>query len=201
MAGITVNTPIVSKPPSTRTRPITTKAPPKPRPPKVVHVKAPKPPTQPSARSAGAAGRAAVPFTATSNTSGIPPGTVATDADLNSLGNGHQTAFAIEQEANQAMQRQNLLGAIATGASVSSQQARQFGITIGQIPIGPAPRAGGGGGGRSGGGTARPPAPPRPPKVTAPLQLTDSGLQGHDSRVSGPGTLSPIAPVTTRRPR
>jgi hypothetical protein len=202
---ITVTTPIVSRPPTRHSGGHSgghAHAAPKPKAPKVVHIKAPKPPHAPHpahTSSSGATNGAG--FVATSNTSGIPLGTVATDAQLNSLGDGHETAFQIEQDANQAMQRQNVLNAIASGAQVSDAQARQFGITIGRIPIGPAPKPIHNTFGSSGGGTARPPAPPRPPKVTAPLQLTDSGLQGHDSHVSGPGTLANIPPVTTRRPR
>jgi hypothetical protein len=202
--GITVNSPIVSRPPTRHTGGNSgghARAAPKPKAPKVVHVKAPKPPAAPHASGGSSSTRAAQPFVPTSNTSGIPLGTQSTDADLNHLGSGNQTVFEIEQEANQAMQRQNVLNAIAAGASVSAGQAAQFGIHIGTIPIGPAPRPIHNTFGSGGGGTARPPAPPRPPKVTAPLQLTDSGLQGHDSHVTGPGTLSPISPVTTRRPR
>ena len=83
------------------------------------------------------------------------------------------------------------------------------GINIGRIPVAtlkPTPAttrhtAGGSNAGRTH-------APPRTHtlrgtgahKVTAPLQLTDAGLRGHDSHVTAPQALSPIAPVTVRRP-
>lgn len=37
-------------------------------------------------------------------------------------------------------------------------------------------------------------------KATAPLQLSDSGLLGHDSHVFNPPALTAVAPVTTRHP-
>jgi hypothetical protein len=37
-------------------------------------------------------------------------------------------------------------------------------------------------------------------KVTAPLQLSDSGLLGHDSHTFNPPALTAVAPVTTRHP-
>jgi hypothetical protein len=94
-------------------------------------------------------------------------------------------------------------------------------IKIKHIPIGPAPHGYGIGTSRGGGGAAPapppppPPAPPPPPphppakhappatharKITAPLQLTDSGLLGHDSHISSPPALAALAPIVRRRP-
>lgn len=99
-----------------------------------------------------------------------------------------------------------LAGLAAAGTGASSSSTHHSGST--RVHTGGTGRTRGSGGhvhtGHSGGHVHHsPPAhvkPPKPPKVTAPLQLTDAGLLGHDSHVTSTATLANIAPTVRRRP-
>ncbi len=107
--------------------------------------------------------------------------------------------YAIEQANNQAMQKQNLVAAIASGANVSSAQKRQFHIPVAQLAKTPKTTKSRTAVSASKTATPKAPAAPKVKKIAAPLALTDSGLQGHDSHISHPQTLTPVPPVTNRR--
>jgi hypothetical protein len=89
------------------------------------------------------------------------------------------------------------IGPIPHGPSVTYFTAKQKSVYAKTGSLAQALAAGPGG---SGTGSSTVPPPPTTPKVTAPLQLSDSGLQGHDSHVARAPALSAIAPVTVRHP-
>jgi hypothetical protein len=234
---ITVTVPIVAPPTASRhaggnsaghahsvakpkaPRAVHIKAPPKPKAPTVAHLttKAPRIPKGATVIAGTNEGLGtAVP---SGGVTPMPTGlTVAQQGNFLSSGNPNMSAYAMAQAANQGVQKQNLMAAIAGGAVVDNATRRRFGLpTLGK-PTAPLT-----GPGAAAGlamfnqqvKAATPPAAIRharaaavtthttatlPPKVTAPLQLTDSGLLGHDSHVFHPPTLTAVAPIVRRRP-
>lgn len=110
-----------------------------------------------------------------------------------------QTPYAMAQAANQAEQHQNLVDAMAQGYTPTAEQAKQFHVAAPAAVHIKAPHVTAARHARSGGSTGGTPAAHHR-KVTAPLQLSESGLLGHDSHISAPTPLGAIPPVVRRRP-
>jgi hypothetical protein len=194
--SITVTVPIVTKPPRSRhagghsaghAHSVA-----KPHAPKVPHVRAPRKPAAPRVSHA----RASVHGITTAERA---QGTIDNNNLAAALNGGYYgTGATLPAGATPYTGPYNAQGLPAPNTPGT--------IKIKHIPIGPAPH------GyvtvpksthRTSAGRA--PAAHKPPatharKITAPLQLTDSGLLGHDSHISSPPALAALAPIVRRRP-